>query len=137
MYCTGESRLIKRNGECILQQKWADGFTLDEPKPPEWRDVPCEPEPKTECKMVFNGWVQEEIDKLEKEGNQITSIAIRYKTIQGNGLELTINIPYKTPEPKTERQKVCDEILEWIKDDFGYIACDGLRIKINQIKNHK
>lgn len=91
MYCTGEARLVKRNGEWILQQKWADGFTLDEPKPPEWRDVPWEPE-----------------------------------------------------QPKTERQRVCDEIAEFVLDYQLLYTENDLRIMkteliafINRIKDKK
>lgn len=71
-------------------------------------------------------WIQDEIDKLEKEGNKIISVRLWLN----NRLD-SVDI-YK-PKP-TERQKVCDELSDYLSR-FSGISVDLIIEKIKQIRD--
>ncbi len=76
------------------------------------------------CDETFYSWVKEQIEKLEKEGKKIVSVNISF----GDGFD-SIHLPY--PQPKTEREKICDELISYISP----LQNTTIKYNANQIVN--
>ena len=68
-------------------------------------------------------WLKEVVQKIESEGNKITSI----KIVTKDATEFI-----KPEKIKTEREKVCDELL-FMLEDYKHIDANPTRLFIDYI----